>query len=203
MLQGTQAAEGDAVLLMPQDFAVAEEQAGSLLHMEIISRAELERCSRWPLAFANERKDRRYYEIVEDTIDQGFDYGYFALKNEAGEIRAIQPFFINDQDMLAGTSPEIMKIVAPIRRLWSRFLKMRTLMIGMPEAKGISTPGTRVPPSRREEPGRGHIEAGAPFEVQNDRLQGISARGSPSARLSKEERFYADSEHADDAAQAG
>ena len=44
MLQGTQAAEGDAVLLMPQDFAVAEEQAGSLLHMEIISRAELERC---------------------------------------------------------------------------------------------------------------------------------------------------------------
>ncbi|HYA37802.1 MAG TPA: GNAT family N-acetyltransferase, partial [Candidatus Methylomirabilis sp.] len=125
-----------AVLLMPQDFAVAEEQAGSLLHMEIISRAELERCSRWPLAFANERKDRRYYEIVEDTIDQGFDYGYFALKNEAGEIRAIQPFFINDQDMLAGTSPEIMKVVAPIRRLWPRFLKMRTLMVGNAGGEG-------------------------------------------------------------------
>ena len=136
MLQGTQAAEGDAVLLMPQDFAVAEEQTGSLLHIDIISRTELERCSHWPLAFAHERKDRRYYEIVEDTLDQGFDYGYFALKNDAGEIRAIQPFFINDQDMLAGTSPEIMKVVSKVRRIWPRFLKMRTLMIGNAGGEG-------------------------------------------------------------------
>jgi hypothetical protein len=136
MLQGTQAAEGDAVLLMPQDFAVAEQQTGSLLHIDIISRTELERCSHWPLAFAHERKDRRYYEIVEDTLDQGFDYGYFALKNDAGEIRAIQPFFINDQDMLAGTSPEIMKVVSKVRRIWPRFLKMRTLMIGNAGGEG-------------------------------------------------------------------
>ena len=34
MLRGTQAAEGDAVLLVPQeDFTVAEERTGSLLHM--------------------------------------------------------------------------------------------------------------------------------------------------------------------------
>jgi len=137
MLRGTQAAEGDAVLLaLSENLPVAKEQTSSLLHMEIISRADLERCSHWPAAFADDRKDRRYYEIVEDTIDQGFDYGYFALKSDAGEIRAIQPFFINDQDLLAGTNTRIMKMVSGLRRFWPRFLKMRTLMIGCAGGEG-------------------------------------------------------------------
>jgi len=137
MLRGTRAAEGDAVVLVPQeDFRVAEERTGSLLQSEIMSRAELERCPHWASAFAHERKDRRYYEIVEDTIDQGFDYGYFVLKSETGEIRAIQPFFVNDQDMLGGTSPKVIKIVSHVRRFWSRFLKMRTLMIGCAVGEG-------------------------------------------------------------------
>ena len=137
MLQGTQAAKGDALLLaLPENLPIAEERTGSLLHMEIISRAELECCPHWPAAFADDRKDRRYYEIVEDTIDQGFDYGYFALKNDAGEVRAIQPFFINDQDLLAGTSPRIMKMVSGVRRFWPRFLKMRCLMIGCAGGEG-------------------------------------------------------------------
>ncbi len=137
MLQGTQAAESDAVLLaLPENLAVAKERTSSLLHMEVISRAELECCPHWPAAFADDRKDRRYYEIVEDTIDQGFDYGYFALKNDAGEVSAIQPFFINDQDLLAGTSPRIMKMVSGFRRFWPRFLKMRTLMIGCAGGEG-------------------------------------------------------------------
>ena len=137
MLQGTQAAKGDALLLaLPENLPIAAERTGSLLHMEIISRAELECCPHWPAAFADDRKDRRYYEIVEDTIDQGFDYGYFALKNDAGEVRAIQPFFINDQDLLAGTSPRIMKMVSGVRRFWPRFLKMRSLMIGCAGGEG-------------------------------------------------------------------
>ena len=60
MLQGAQAAESDAVLLaLPENLAVAKERTSSLLHMEVISRAELECCPHWPAAFADDRKDRR------------------------------------------------------------------------------------------------------------------------------------------------
>ena len=61
----------------------------------------------------------------------------------------------------------------------------------------------RIPPPRREKSGRGHIEKGTTSEVQNACLQGISACGSPGALLSAAKRFYADPEHADDAAQTG
>ena len=44
---------------------------------------------------------------IEDTIRQGFDYQYFAIKNSDGEVRAIQPFFILEQDLLAGINSRI------------------------------------------------------------------------------------------------
>ena len=114
MLRGLEAAESDAVLLAPSEDAVAKERTGALLQIEIMSRAELEDCPQWQHLYAHERKDRRYYEIVENTIDQGFDYGYFVLKDEAGQIRAIQPFFVNDQDMLGGTSPQTVKLMSKL-----------------------------------------------------------------------------------------
>jgi hypothetical protein len=98
--------------------------------VEILSRADLWRCRAWQSAFANERKDHRYYELLEDTVRQGFDYRYFAIKDESGETRAAQPFFIHDQDLLAGLTPNARRLVDRIRRVWPRFFKMRTLMIG-------------------------------------------------------------------------
>jgi hypothetical protein len=46
-----------------------------------LSEMILRRCPRWPAAFANERKNHRYYELVEDTLHPEFDYRYFALIN--------------------------------------------------------------------------------------------------------------------------
>jgi hypothetical protein len=111
-------------------------QTKPLWRIEAASRAQIERCPSWPPAFASERKDHRYYELVEDTIHQGFDYQYFVLKDEGGEIRAIQPFFMNDQDLLAGTGPRIRNLTAFVRRFWPRFMRMRTLMIGCAAGEG-------------------------------------------------------------------
>ena len=36
--------------------------------VEVVSRAELAESGHWPSAFAGKRKDRRYYELVEDTL---------------------------------------------------------------------------------------------------------------------------------------
>ncbi|WP_245297107.1 MULTISPECIES: GNAT family N-acetyltransferase [Rhodomicrobium] len=90
----------------------------------------------WARAFANERKDHRYFELVEDTLHPEFDYRYFAVQDERGTVRAVQPFFIHDQDMLAGTGPWVRKLADLTRRIWPRFLLMRTLMVGCAAGEG-------------------------------------------------------------------
>jgi hypothetical protein len=98
--------------------------------VNVVSRRQLENCSHWQRAFASQHKDRRYYEIVEDTIHPEFDYHYFAIRSGRGEIQAIQPFFILDQDILAGVHPSFGRLTDAIRRRWPRFLFMKTMMIG-------------------------------------------------------------------------
>jgi hypothetical protein len=36
--------------------------------VELMSRAELAHCRHWRNAFVGDRKDHRFYELVEDTI---------------------------------------------------------------------------------------------------------------------------------------
>jgi hypothetical protein len=110
-----------------------DRQPGSV---EIVLRAELAECSYWPTAFLGKRKDHRYYELVEDTIRQEFEYRYFKLRDEHGAVCAVQPFFILDQDLVAGLSPRIGILINSIRRAWPRFLKMRTLMVGCTAGEG-------------------------------------------------------------------
>jgi hypothetical protein len=111
----------------------AARQPGSV---GLVSRAELATCGHWESGFAGKRKDHRYYELVEDTIRQGFDYRYFAIKDGRGEVHAVQPFFVLDQDLIAGVGPKIGAVVSSIRRVWPRFLKMRTLMVGCAAGEG-------------------------------------------------------------------
>jgi Acetyltransferase (GNAT) domain len=104
--------------------------------VNVLTGAEVAECARWPRALAGERKDHRYYEIVEETIRQGFDYRYFALRDARGEVRAVAPFFVLDQDLCAGMSGGVPKVVAAARRLWPRFMTARTLMIGCAAGEG-------------------------------------------------------------------
>src|SRR5215470_9914284 len=103
--------------------------------VDVMARSELDRCRRWADAFHGERKDHRYYEVVEDTIS-GFDYRYFVIRDEAGVVRAVAPFFLLDQDLLVGTDGPVKAIIDRVRRLWPRFMHMRTLMIGCAAGEG-------------------------------------------------------------------
>jgi hypothetical protein len=75
--------------------------------VEVMSRDEVMGCARWASAFAGKHKDHRYYELVEDTIQPDFVFRYFAIKDEDGSVRAVQPFFIIDQDLLLGTNTRL------------------------------------------------------------------------------------------------
>jgi hypothetical protein len=101
-----------------------------------VTREDLARLPQWRGAFANQRKDWRYYEIVEDTLHQGFDHRYFILTDTAGAPCAIQPYFILDQDILAGSGERMRRLAEAIRKVFPRFMVMRTLMLGCAAGEG-------------------------------------------------------------------
>jgi Acetyltransferase (GNAT) domain len=103
--------------------------------IRIASREEIAASPHWQNAFAHERKDHRYYELVEDTLKDGFTYGYFLIESD-GAVRAIQPYFIVDQDLLAGTGAHVTKLIAGLRRLWPHFMRARMLMVGCSAGEG-------------------------------------------------------------------
>jgi predicted N-acyltransferase len=104
--------------------------------VRVAKRSEIEQSAAWTRAFAHLAKDHRYYEIVEDTILQGFEYRYFVLEDADGGVRACQPFFVLDQDLVQGAGPWIKRTIGGIRKLIPRFLKLRTLMIGCAAGEG-------------------------------------------------------------------
>jgi predicted N-acyltransferase len=96
---------------------------------------EIERDPAWLAAFGHQRKDHRYFEIVEQTLNQGFEHHYIVLEDSDGR-KAIQPVFVNDQDLLAGAAAWMQSAVRWPRKAFSRFLKLRTLMIGCAAGEG-------------------------------------------------------------------
>lgn len=110
-----------------------------------ISRDELRTCEAWQVAFASQRKDHRYYEIVADTIRDHFEYGYFAIRDASQRVLAVQPYFLLDQDVLEGIKLDRSSLVARIRRRYPRFLKLRTLMLGCTAGEGRLAESAQLP----------------------------------------------------------
>src|SRR5579883_527885 len=103
----------------------------------VATREELAANGAWAKGFCGQYKDSRYYEIVEDTLHPEFRYRYFLLQERTGETRGIQPFFVLDQDILAGANDGVLKsAVESVRRRWPKFLSLRTLMIGCVAGEG-------------------------------------------------------------------
>jgi hypothetical protein len=115
------------------DSASSASRSGRTIR--IASRNEISGASHWRTAFAHERKDHRFYELLEDTLMDGFKYGYLIIEDNR-TICAIQPYFLIDQDLLAGISSRVRKFIARIRRHWSRFMYARTLMVGCAAGEG-------------------------------------------------------------------
>jgi hypothetical protein len=98
--------------------------------ISVVSRAELSGCAPWKSTFTDQRKDYRYYEILDDTLRGHFEHRYFAVVDSRGHTRAIQPFFLVDQDILEGVGAERVYLISLVRRFYPRFLKLRALMVG-------------------------------------------------------------------------
>jgi hypothetical protein len=87
-------------------------------------------------AFFGQAKDFRYYQLLEDSLREQFSYRYFVLNDEASGAWAIQPLFFVQQDLLAGLPAAFRSLVAPIRKLWPGFFKLRMMTIGCAAGEG-------------------------------------------------------------------
>ena len=95
-----------------------------------LTLAEVQNCDAWRQALQNKCKDYRYYEIVEETLECGFEHHYLLLEDASGNVRAIQPVFFVRQNLVEGVPGKIRSIVDAIRKAFPRFLTMRVLMVG-------------------------------------------------------------------------
>lgn len=103
---------------------------------KLVSRQALEQSEAWRQAFAPRCKDYRYYEILEETLNDGFEHHYLVLEDEAGQVRAIQPLFFVRQNLTEGVTGKVRSAINSIRRKFPRFLTMRVLMVGCAAGEG-------------------------------------------------------------------
>jgi len=104
--------------------------------LKVVTLAELQNCEAWKRALQNKCKDHRYYEIVEETVEGGFEYRYLLLEDGSGNTRAIQPVFFVRQNLIEAVPGKISSIVDRVRKVFPRFLTMRVLMIGCAAGSG-------------------------------------------------------------------
>jgi hypothetical protein len=80
--------------------------------------------------------DHRYYEVVQRTLGQDFGIHYFVIHDRAGHFCGAQPFFIVDQNILAGVQGKIAHYAGKVRNKYPRFMTLKTLMLGNPAGPG-------------------------------------------------------------------
>jgi predicted N-acyltransferase len=98
--------------------------------VELISGDQLEEHPAWKEVLARECKDHRYYEIIEQTLDCGFEHQYLVVRDSTGAVRAVQPLFFVRQNLVEGLRGKGRAIVEMVRKKFPRFLTMRVLMVG-------------------------------------------------------------------------
>ena len=104
--------------------------------IELISGRDLDNYPEWKTVFAGEYKDHRYYEIIEQTLECGFEHHYLVVRDRSGSVRGVQPVFLVRQNLVEGLRGRTRDLVELIRRKFPRFLTMRILMVGCAAGEG-------------------------------------------------------------------
>jgi hypothetical protein len=97
---------------------------------KVLTLAELQNYRAWQRVLRSKCKDHRYYEIVEETLQCGFEHYYLLLEDQSSNTRAIQPVLFVRQNLVEGVPGKIRPVVDLIRKVFPRFLTMRVLMVG-------------------------------------------------------------------------
>lgn len=113
-----------------------EEISTSFGTAEVVRSARAIAPEIWRQTFAGEARDARYYEVIEGTLPEKFDYRYLILRNSGTGQTAVQPFFFIAQGLTDGLPKKFRQMVARVQRRFPRFLVMRVLMVGCAVGEG-------------------------------------------------------------------
>lgn len=102
----------------------------------LLKLADAQKLEAWKSAFEGKAKDHRYYELIEQTLANEFEFRYLVLEDNAGNVRAIQSVFFVRQNLIEGVRGAFRAIVDLVRKTFPRFLTMRVLMIGCAAGTG-------------------------------------------------------------------
>jgi Acetyltransferase (GNAT) domain len=102
----------------------------------ILKLSDVRDLDAWKRAFQDKCKDHRYYELIEQTLSNDFEYRYAVLEDSSGNVRAIQPLLFVRQNLIEGVRGFFRTIVDLVRKKFPRFLTMRVLMIGCAAGAG-------------------------------------------------------------------
>jgi len=116
-----------------RDDAVVSFTGGTVRILTLLGVRNLEA---WKRAFQNKCKDHRYYELIEETLPNDFEYRYAVLENASGNIHAIQPILFVRQNLIEGMRGVFRKVVDLVRKTFPRFLTVRVLMVGCAAGAG-------------------------------------------------------------------
>lgn len=103
---------------------------------EIVQSANQISPAVWQRAMAAHCLDHRYYEVLEETLRDGFDYRYALLTNRRTGTVAVQPFFLVNQDITAGLPARLRAFVSTLREKFPRLLTMKIIMVGCSAGEG-------------------------------------------------------------------
>ena len=104
--------------------------------VRILTLASIRKLEAWERVFRDQCKDRRYYELIEETLANDFEYRYAVIEDSSGNIRAIQSIFFVRQNLVEGIRGLFRKIVDLVRKQFPRLLTMRVLMVGCAAGAG-------------------------------------------------------------------
>ncbi|HEX4638932.1 MAG TPA: GNAT family N-acetyltransferase [Chthoniobacterales bacterium] len=102
----------------------------------MLNLSEVRNLDAWQRAFQDKCKDHRYYELIEGTLANDFEFRYLVLEDAAGNVRAIQPILFVRQNLIEGVRGFFRAIVDLVRKKFPRFLTMRVLMVGCAAGAG-------------------------------------------------------------------
>jgi len=102
----------------------------------LVKLGDAQKLEAWQRAFQGKPKDKRYYELIEQTLANDFEFRYLVLEDHARNVRAVQSVFFVRQNLIEGVRGAFRKIVDLVRRIFPRFLTMRVLMVGCAAGAG-------------------------------------------------------------------
>jgi len=100
-------------------------------HAYLVGLSEVKEVDAWRRVWLDAGHDYRFYEILDGTIPP-FEYHYLILEDITGRVRAIEPVFVHDQDILEGL-PDRLRGPA---KLLTRFARFRILWVGPSVGEG-------------------------------------------------------------------